>query len=159
VKTGPTPAVRYSKSDDGRRTEEKHKKPLSLFLHVSASSVHSFGFSLENTPHIRKAESSHKVNIVSTLDALTPALDPRLRRLILYKSAVTMSDLAPFVASVLYKRALAETKQEVDHLSEQLQKSRAVQIISASGTVYAEGHFQDGSYSSNPSIWFVNLPK
>jgi hypothetical protein len=68
-----------------------------------------------------------------------------------------MSDLAPFVAAVLHDRVLAETKQEVDHLSEQLQKSRAVQIISESGTVYAEGRFQDGSYSDNPNLWLVNL--
>jgi hypothetical protein len=71
-----------------------------------------------------------------------------------------MSDLAPFVASVLHDRILAETKQEVDHLSEQLQRSRAVQIISASGTVYAEGKFQDGHYCShNPNLWEVNLTK
>jgi hypothetical protein len=70
-----------------------------------------------------------------------------------------MSDLAPFVASVLYDRVLAETKQEVDHLSEQLQKTRAVQIISANGTVYAEGQFEDGSYGGNPNLWLVNLPK
>jgi hypothetical protein len=70
-----------------------------------------------------------------------------------------MSDLAPFVASVLYDRVLAETKQEVDHLSEQLQKSRAFQIISESGTVYAGGQFQEGYYSDNPNLWFVDLPK
>jgi hypothetical protein len=70
-----------------------------------------------------------------------------------------MSDLAPFVASVLYDRVLAETKQEVDHLTEQLRKSRAVQIISASGTVYAEGQFENGSYSGNPNLWYVKLPK
>jgi hypothetical protein len=71
-----------------------------------------------------------------------------------------MSDLAPFVASVLHDRILAETKQEVDHLSEQLQRSRAVQIMSASGTVYAEGKFQDGHYCShNPNLWEVDLTK
>jgi hypothetical protein len=68
-----------------------------------------------------------------------------------------MSDLAPFVASVLYDRVLAETKQEVDRLSEQLQKSRAVQIICESGRVYAEAQLQDGSYSGNPHFWTVNL--
>jgi hypothetical protein len=71
----------------------------------------------------------------------------------------SMSDLAPFVASVLYDRVLADTKQEVDNLSEQLQKSRAVQIISASGTVYAEGQFQDGAYGKNPNLWDVVMAK
>jgi hypothetical protein len=55
-----------------------------------------------------------------------------------------MSDLAPFVASVLYDKVLAEMKQEVDRLSEQITKARVVQIVSASGTVYAEGQFKDG---------------
>jgi hypothetical protein len=68
-----------------------------------------------------------------------------------------MSGLAPFVASVLYDRVLAETKQEVDNLLEQLQKSRAVQIISENGTVYAEAQFQDGSYRGNPNLWLVNF--
>jgi hypothetical protein len=68
-----------------------------------------------------------------------------------------MSDLAPFVASVLYDKVLAETKQEVDHLSKQLRKSRAVQLVSTSGTVYAEGQFEDGFHSSNPNFWEVNL--
>jgi hypothetical protein len=77
-----------------------------------------------------------------------------------------MSDLAPFVAAVLYDKVLAETKQEVDqlseqvdHLSEKLQKSRAVQIMSASGTVYAEGQFQDGFYSDNANMWEIELTK
>jgi hypothetical protein len=70
-----------------------------------------------------------------------------------------MSDLAPFVAAVLKDRVVAEMKQEVDHLSEQLQKSRAVQIISASGTVYAEGQFQDGFYLYNATVWAVELTK
>jgi hypothetical protein len=78
-----------------------------------------------------------------------------------------MSDLAPFVAAVLYDKVLAETKREVDHLSEQvdrlseqLQKSRAVQIMSASGTVYAEGQFQDGCYSTNaPNSWETELTR
>jgi hypothetical protein len=71
-----------------------------------------------------------------------------------------MSDLAPFVASVLHDRVLAETKQEVDHLSKQLQKLRAVQIISTSGTVYAEGQFEDGAYCEDePSMWELNLTK
>jgi hypothetical protein len=34
-----------------------------------------------------------------------------------------MSDLAPFVTSVLYDKVLAEMKQELDQLSEQLEKS------------------------------------
>jgi hypothetical protein len=70
-----------------------------------------------------------------------------------------MSDLAPFVASLLYDRVLTETKEENDSLSEQLQKSRVVQIVSASGTVYAEGQFEDGSYSMNPNLWLVNFTK
>jgi hypothetical protein len=77
-----------------------------------------------------------------------------------------MSDLAPFVAAVLHDKVLAETKQEVDHLaeqvdqlSEQLQKLRAVQIMSPSGTVYAEGQFQDGYYHDNPNLWSVRLTK
>jgi hypothetical protein len=68
-----------------------------------------------------------------------------------------MSDLAPFVASVLYDRVLAETKQENDNLAEQLQKSRAVQIVSENGTVYAEAQFQEGYYSHNPNLWLVNF--
>jgi hypothetical protein len=79
--------------------------------------------------------------------------------LLFYKNYSTMSDLAPFVAAVLYDRVLAEIKQEVDHLSEQLQNSRAVQIIDASGTVYAEGQFQDGFYSNNGESWAVGLTK
>jgi hypothetical protein len=43
----------------------------------------------------------------------------------------------------------------VDSLSEQLQKSRAVQIVSGSGTVYAEGQFQN----ENPRNWLVRLTK
>jgi hypothetical protein len=67
-----------------------------------------------------------------------------------------MSDLAPFVAAVLHDRVLTEIKQEVDHLSEQLQKVRAVQIISVSGTVYAAGQLQDGHYNENASyLWDV----
>jgi hypothetical protein len=68
-----------------------------------------------------------------------------------------MSDLAPFVASVLYDRVLADTKQENDSLKEQLQKSRAVQIIGENGTVYAEAQFEDGSYRGNPNLWLVNF--
>jgi hypothetical protein len=69
-----------------------------------------------------------------------------------------MSALTPFVASVLYDKVLAETKHEVDNLSEQLQKSQAVQIISASGAVYAEGQFQDGHYCCHiQDLWLVNL--
>jgi hypothetical protein len=68
-----------------------------------------------------------------------------------------MSDLAPFVASVLYDRVLFETKQELDDLREQLQQSRAVQIIGEDGTVYAEAQFQDGSYRGNPNLWLVNF--
>jgi hypothetical protein len=70
-----------------------------------------------------------------------------------------MSDLAPFVASVLYDRVLAETKQENDALLEQLRKSRAVQIIGENGTVYAEAQFEDGSYRGNPNLWLVNFTK
>jgi hypothetical protein len=68
-----------------------------------------------------------------------------------------MSDLAPFVASVLYDRVLADTKQENDSLKEQLRKSRAVQIISEDGTVYAEAQFEDGSYLGNPNLWLVDF--
>jgi hypothetical protein len=68
-----------------------------------------------------------------------------------------MSDLAPFVASVLYDRVLADTKHENDSLKEQLRKSRAVQIISEDGTVYAEAQFEDGSYRGNPHLWLVNF--
>jgi hypothetical protein len=70
-----------------------------------------------------------------------------------------MSDLAPFVASVLYDKVLAEIKQENDSLLQQLQKSRAVQIISENGTVYAEAQFEDGSYRGNPNLWLVNFTK
>jgi hypothetical protein len=49
-------------------------------------------------------------------------------------------------------------KQEVDQHSEQLQKSRAVQIVSENGTVYAEGQFQDG-YRGNLNFWNVLLTK
>jgi hypothetical protein len=70
-----------------------------------------------------------------------------------------MSDLAPFVAAVLYDKVLAETKQEVDRLSEQLQKSRAVQMISANGTVYAEGQFQEGCFNVDSRVWIVRLHK
>jgi hypothetical protein len=69
-----------------------------------------------------------------------------------------MSELAPFVASVLYDKVLAEMKQEVDQLSEQLPKLRAVQIISASGTVYAEGQFEDGC-RENPNLWALRFSK
>jgi hypothetical protein len=68
-------------------------------------------------------------------------------------------DLASFVASILRDRVLDETKQEVDNLSEQLRKSRAVQVISASGTVIAEGHFEDGEYGTNPNLWLVKFMK
>jgi hypothetical protein len=68
-----------------------------------------------------------------------------------------MSDLAPFVASVLHDKVLAETKQELEDLSEQLQKSRVVQINGENGTVYAEAQFQDGSYRGNPNLWLVNF--
>jgi hypothetical protein len=56
---------------------------------------------------------------------MTTALDPRQRRLLIYKVVYGnhMSDLAPYLAAVLYDRVLAEIKDEVDHLSEQLQKS------------------------------------
>jgi hypothetical protein len=70
-----------------------------------------------------------------------------------------MSDLAPFVAAVLYDKVLAETKQEVDRLSEQLQKSRAVQMISANGTVYAEGQFEEGCFNGDSNLWMVRLHK
>jgi hypothetical protein len=70
-----------------------------------------------------------------------------------------MSDLAPFVASVLYDKVLAEIKQENDSLLQQLQKSRAVQIVSENGTVYAEAQFEDGSYRGNPNLWLVNFTK
>jgi hypothetical protein len=70
-----------------------------------------------------------------------------------------MSDLAPFVAAVPYDKVLAETKEEVDRLSVQLQKSRAVQMISANGTVYAEGQFQEGCFNGNSSVWIVRLHK
>jgi hypothetical protein len=70
-----------------------------------------------------------------------------------------MSDLAPFVASVLYDKVLAEIKQENDSLLQQLQKSRAVQIISESGTVYAEAQFEDGHYHDNPNLWFFPFTK
>jgi hypothetical protein len=70
-----------------------------------------------------------------------------------------MSNLAPFVASVLYDRVLTETKEENDSLSEQLQKARAVPIVSESGTVYAEAQFQDGHYHGNPNLWFVRFTK
>jgi hypothetical protein len=49
-------------------------------------------------------------------------------------------------------------KRENDNLTERLQKLQAVQILSAGGTVYAEGQFQDG-YFGNPSFWIVRLPK
>jgi hypothetical protein len=91
---------------------------------------------------------------------LSRLVTPQLPPLTLFdKSAATMSDLAPFVATVLYDKVLAETKQEVDHLLEQIKKLRAVQIVSASGTVYAEGQFEDGAYRSNPHLWFVRLTK
>jgi hypothetical protein len=86
----------------------------------------------------------------------TPRLAPSK---LLYKSTAIISDLATVVASVLYDRVLAETKQELDHLTKQLQKARAVRITSASGTVYVEGQFEDGSYSLNPDLWFVDLTK
>jgi hypothetical protein len=77
-----------------------------------------------------------------------------------------MSDLAPFVAAVLHDKVLADTKEEVDQLadqvnqlSERLQKLQAVQIVSPSGTVYAEGQFQDGFYSGNPNLWDVVMTK
>jgi hypothetical protein len=69
-----------------------------------------------------------------------------------------MSDLAPFVAAVLRDRVLTEMKQENDKLLAQPENSRAVQIMSASGTVYAEGRFQDGFYGE-PSLWAVILTK
>jgi hypothetical protein len=51
-------------------------------------------------------------------------------------------------------------KQEnADNLTERLQKSRAVQILSASGTVYAEGQFQDGDNKKHTSFWGVRLTK
>jgi hypothetical protein len=70
-----------------------------------------------------------------------------------------MSDLAPFVAAVLYDKVLAETKQEVDRLSEQLQKSLAVQMISANGTVYAEGQFEEGCFNGDSNFWIVRMHK
>jgi hypothetical protein len=68
-----------------------------------------------------------------------------------------MSDLAPFVAAVLRDKVLAEIKKENDSLLQQLQKARAVQIISENGTVYAEAQFEDGSYRGNPNLWLVNF--
>jgi hypothetical protein len=101
-----------------------------------------------------QAECEKSQGRVSRLS--TPRLPPST---LFDKSTSTMSNLAPFVATVLYDKVLAETTQEVDHLREQLQKARAVQIVSASGTVYAEGQFEDGAYRSNPHLWFVNFSK
>jgi hypothetical protein len=72
-----------------------------------------------------------------------------------------MSDLAPFIAAVLKDRVVAETKQENDNLTERLQKSQAVQIVSASGTVYAEGQFKYGCNQSSDSVtlWAIILTK
>jgi hypothetical protein len=68
-----------------------------------------------------------------------------------------MSDLAPFVAAVLNDKVVAEMKQQVDNLTERLQKSQAVQIVSTSGTVYAEGQFQEGCFNGNSNVWIVML--
>jgi hypothetical protein len=52
-------------------------------------------------------------------------------------------------------------KHENDNLTERLQKSQAVQIISTSGTVYAEDQLQDGCYhsSDNVNLWATVLTK
>ena len=118
----------------------------------------AFGFRLVISEIITISHKSRFLTL-DFLDALTTALDPRLRRLLLYKNYSTMSDLAPFVASVLYDKVLAEIKQENDSLLQQLQKSRAVQIISENGTVYAEAQLEDGSYRGNPNLWLVNFTK
>jgi hypothetical protein len=65
------------------------------------------------------------------------------------------------VATLLRDRVVADMMQKVDDLTERLQKSQAVQIVSASGTVYAEGQFEDGCYysSNHTALWAIELTK
>lgn len=67
-----------------------------------------------------------------------------------------MSDLAPFVASTLRDRVVLELMQENKNLREDLQKAKAVEVVSGtSGHVYAKALFDDGRYGGD--LWQVDL--
>jgi hypothetical protein len=78
-------------------------------------------------------------SLVSSLDALTTTITTALD----FPAYSNHSSLCG-CRSKKTEPPATEMKRGVEVLFEQLPKARAVQIISASGTVYAEGQFQDG---------------
>jgi hypothetical protein len=71
-----------------------------------------------------------------------------------------MTDLAPFVASVLRDMVVDELQEEIRQLQASIESSRTVSISGVNGEIYAEGHLDDDGHpreKSEQDFWQVDL--
>jgi hypothetical protein len=70
-----------------------------------------------------------------------------------------MTDLAPFVASVLRDMVMYELQEEIRELAASIRSSRTVSISGVNGEIYAEGHMDEDGHPRERSerFWQIDL--
>lgn len=70
-----------------------------------------------------------------------------------------MSDLAPFIATAMRNKFIANLKKENDRLQKELHKSRVIEITGPKGDpIYAHAQFGNNEkYASNTNLWCVSF--